>query len=384
MRTNEEILNEIHSVKNHKKTTQHIYKHSINKYCELNKLSLAELIEEAEKEEEQGIRWKHRTLKRRLLNFRKYLTDNYYYNTVSNTFTPVLVVYKYFEIEIHDLPRIDKKSYNNPKPISFKDLPDKEIIREAVNICTSTMKAIILFMSSSGCARRETLNLTVMDYMNATKEYHNTDNIMEMIDVLNNIDNVVPTFNILRQKTQKYYITYCSPEAVTAINHHLLSRQNLTPESQLFKIHEDYLNQQFIKINNELGLGKAGNYNRFRSHMLRKFHASTLYNDGMSLDKVNDLQGKSKNSTDEVYFMTNPADLKQEYIQHLPALSISKEVEKITVKSPEFLKLENTIVENDEKIKDYEKLIYDIDERLRNIEKKEENLKENDFENLLI
>lgn len=29
MRTNEEILNEIHSVKNHKKTTQHIYKHSI-------------------------------------------------------------------------------------------------------------------------------------------------------------------------------------------------------------------------------------------------------------------------------------------------------------------------------------------------------------------
>ena len=112
MRTNEEILNEIHSVKNHKKTTQHIYKHSINKYCELNKLSLAELIEEAEKEEEQGIRWKHRTLKRRLLNFRKYLMDNYYYNTVSNTFTPVLVVYKYFEIEIHDLPRIDKKSYN--------------------------------------------------------------------------------------------------------------------------------------------------------------------------------------------------------------------------------------------------------------------------------
>lgn len=55
MRTNEEILNEIHSVKNHKKTTQHIYKHSINKYCELNKLSLAELIEEAEKEEEQEL-----------------------------------------------------------------------------------------------------------------------------------------------------------------------------------------------------------------------------------------------------------------------------------------------------------------------------------------
>lgn len=59
-------------------------------------------------------------------------------------------------------------------------------------------------------------------------------------------------------------------------------------------------------------------------------------------------------------------------------------MKKITVKSPEFLKLENTIVEKDEKIKDYEKLICDIDERLRNIEKKEENFKENDFEDLLI
>lgn len=384
MKNDKELLNDFTTTRNLKPTTIESYTIFIKNYTTQQQKSMVELIKEAEKEEEQGIRWKHRTLKRRLLNFRKYLMDNYYYNTVSNTFTPVLVVYKYFEIEIHDLPRIDKKSYNNPKPISFKDLPDKEVIREAINICTSTMKAIILFMSSSGCARRETLNLTVMDYMNATKEYHNTDNIMEMIDVLNNIDNVVPTFNILRQKTQKYYITYCSPEAVTAINHHLLSRQNLTPESRLFKIHEDYLNQQFIKINNELGLGKAGSYNRFRSHMLRKFHASTLYNDGMSLDKVNDLQGKSKNSTDEVYFMTNPADLKQEYIQHLPALSINTEVEKITVKSPEFLKLETENREKDEKIKDYEKLIYDIDERLRNIEKKEENFKENDFENLLI
>lgn len=43
------------------------------------------------------------------------------------------------------------------------------------------------------------------------------------------------------------------------------------------------------------GLGKIGPYNRFRSNMLRKFHVSSLYNDGMSLDDVNDLQGKAKN-----------------------------------------------------------------------------------------
>ena len=40
--------------------------------------------------------------------------------------------------------------------------------------------------------------------------------------------------------------------------------------------------QSFEMINDTLGLGRVGRYLRFRSHMLRNFHASALYNDGMS------------------------------------------------------------------------------------------------------
>ena len=98
---------------------------------------------------------------------------------------------------------------------------------------------------------------------------------------------------------------------------------------------------KFRNINNSLGLGKVGAFHRFRSHMLRKFHASALYNDGMSLDKVNDLQGKAQNKTDASYFMTNPEDLKFEYIKHLPAVTINQDVEKLSIKSPEFMQMEN-------------------------------------------
>ncbi len=112
-------------------------------------------------------------------------------------------------------------------------------------------------------------------------------------------------------------------------------------DSPLFKIDDFYFLQKFIDINNSLGLGKVGAFNRFRSHMLRKFHASALYNDGMSLDKVNDLQGKSKNTTDASYFMTNPEDLKYEYIKHLPAVTIMQDVEKLSIKSPEYMAMEN-------------------------------------------
>ena len=178
------------------------------------------------------------------------------------------------------------------------------------------------------------------------------------MDDLEDNEDIVPTFNVRRQKTDKYYVTYCSPEAVIAINSYLLSREDeLKPTSPLFKIHENYLTRSFERINDDLNLGWKGNFRRFRSHMLRKFHASALYNDGMTRDNVNDLQGKAKNKTDDAYFMTNPEDLKYEYIKHLPAVTINKEVEKLSVKSPEFISMER---ENEKYKQTIDKLTNDI------------------------
>lgn len=197
-------------------------------------------------------------------------------------------------------------------------------------------------MASSGCARTETLNLTIQDYVNALSEYTAKTDIYEIIDELGYECEIVPTFNVYRQKTGKYYTTFCTPEAVNAINVYLVSREDLlTPESPLFKITKTELVRRFYKLNDKLGLGKVSNLRRFRTHMLRKFHASALYNDGMSLDKVNDLQGKAKNKTDAAYFMTNPDDLKYDYISHISAVTINKDVEKLSIKSPEFIEMEN-------------------------------------------
>lgn len=241
------------------------------------------------------------------------------------------------------MPKVNDKNIQKPPPIYFKDLPDKEVIREAFQISSPLMKAIILFSCSSGCARTETLGLTIGDYIEALAEYlprHRMD-IFEVIDYLQDVDDVVPTFSILRKKTNKYYLTYCSPEAVKAINAYLLLRDKpVIDESPLFQISRTYMVQSFEMINDTLGFGRVGRYRRFRSHMLRKFHASALYNDGMSIDKVNDLQGKAKNKTDAAYFMTNPDDLKYEYIQHLPAVTINTDVEKLSVKSPQFIQME--------------------------------------------
>ena len=102
--------------------------------------------------------------------------------------------------------------------------------------------------------------------------------------------------------------------------------------------------------------------------MLRKFHATALYNDGMSLDDVNDLQGKAKNKTDQSYFMTNPEDLKYEYIKHLHAVTISKEVEKLSIKSPEFMQMENEKNKLESELVDIRKEMDDVREMRRELE----------------
>ena len=337
------ILEEIHTIKNHSHNTKNVYRTAVNTYTTFQEMTLTELLEEAEEEEEKGIRWKHRTLKKRLNSYRAYLINHYRPNTVKSNLNPIINIYKYHEIEIQALPRILQKSYPHTTPlITYEDLPDKDIIRKALEISTPVMKAIILFMSSSGCARTETLNLTIQDYMKATTDYHQGGTIYEIIETLNQIEDVIPTWQIHRQKTGKNYTTFSSPESVNQINNYLQTRPHLTPEYPLFQINKNYFIMKFVETNNTLGLGKIdGGLNRFRSHMLRKYHASTLYNDGMSLENVNDLQGKSKNQTDASYFYVNSDDLKIEYMKHLSALQISVDVKKVTVKSKEFLELEN-------------------------------------------
>lgn len=341
---NNELLKNLAISCNHSEETQRIYRLALTNYASYFSQDLHELLAEAEEDENNNIKWKRRRVKAKLTEYRHHILQKYALNTVKKHMIAINKFYRFYDIEIQKLPMINEKSMQKAQPIYFKDLPDKEIIREAVSIASPFMKAAILFICSSGCGRAETLNLTIQDYIDALSEYlpRRSRDIYEIIDITNEDDNIVPTFNIRRLKTNKYYTTYCSPEAVKAINGYLLTRTDpLTNENTLFKTHPQYLINNFQKINDYLGLGKVGKYNRFRSHMLRKFHASALYNDGMSLDKVNDLQGKAKNKTDQAYFLVNPEDLKYDYIQHLPAVTINKEIEKLSVKSPEFVQMEN-------------------------------------------
>lgn len=368
MKSNEEILQEIHHAKSHSKSSKKIYKNAVKQYCKYNKLSLSELIKEADEEEEEGIRWKNRKLKKRLINFRQELIKNYKKNTIQSYFNAIRSIYHYFEIEIHDLPALNKKNINVSEPINYVDLPTKEIIKKALKIADNRMNAIILFMSSSGCAKRETLNLTIQDFIDATKDYHNSNNINEVIEILKEREDVIPMFRLKRQKTNKYYYTFCSPEAVTSLISYMLTlEQDLQPTDKLFPIHEDYVTMLFVRINNILKLGKKGTYNRFRSHMLRKFHASQLYNAGLTLDEIDALQGRGKDPTHSSYFLEDPEKLRQKYVEHLDCLTINLDVNSLEIKSPEYIELEQKYNEKEEQFNNMEERLSKVERLFDNV-----------------
>ena len=320
-----------------------IYHNALTQYCRYTKMSLEELINEADDDERQGLPWKERRLKDKLLNFKIYLIEKEYVNsTVHDYVKKVKSSYRHHYIEIHTINEKAKgKKYN---PITFTELPNKEILKKAIDISPNPLiKAFILFLSSTGLSKVDALNLTIEDYLNSVSEY--TDNerdIYKTIPLLRERDDVIGTFSLRRQKTKKFFTTFCSPEAIHSICNYLDSRNDhLTPSSKLFQKANSWYDERFHELNDKLGLGTTDNgYIILRCHNLRKFHSTSLKNDGLSIDFVNALQGKSKTAVDEVYFLDDPDTLKQEYIKHLDCLTVHLDVNSIDFKSQEYLELE--------------------------------------------
>lgn len=356
----ENIIRKIIRERNGSEKTFITYCQGINVYEKFTKKPLAKLISEAQDEEKQGVPWNKCTLRENLMDFRSFLYSEYKQNTANTYLMPVISTYRHLGINVQSLPYFSRKQVKTNPPIYYDDLPDKEVLQRVLGVCNPFMRAVTLFISSSGCSRIDTLNITLNDYLSATWEYHHKDNIYDAITAMQSVEyQIIPTFNLRRRKTGRQYFTFCSDEAVRSINNYLLTR-DLSRSDKLFKCHENYFSYQFKALNDELGLGTIGDYGRFRPHMLRKYHASRLYESGMDKYKIDQLQGRSKEKVQEAYFKDSPASLKEEYIKHLDNLIVETNI--LDTKSTEYIELE-------QKYKNKEQEVESMNNRLEEIEK---------------
>jgi integrase len=319
------MIERFHRERNHSQNTIKNYNRSIHYYEQLTQHTIEECIEIAETEEQNNIRWKNTQTRKWLLQYREQLYTKYNVTSAQTYLTVIITFYRHYEITIPTLPYYSTKHLRHTTPINYSDLPDRELLQECLLISNPLVRSLILFMSSSGVSRIDVLNLTIQDYLDATKDFHNhPESVKYAVKEMQDTD-VVPTFHLRRQKTGQSYFTFCSHEACKSINDYILTRTDkLTRTQPLFKINKRYINTVFERLNDYLMLGKVGNYNRLRPHMLRKYHASQL-NQGkykLSLDEVDVLQGRAKDSTRASYFLSNPEDLKRKYCLNMGELLI--------------------------------------------------------------
>ena len=180
-------------------------------------------------------------------------------------------------------------------------------------------------MSSSGTARAETLSLTVKQFIDGCRDYYDYINITDLdtiLSILSKKDNIIPTLYLRRIKTDKYYYTFCSNEASKYIIRYLQTRPSLDWEDPLFDIKASTLLTKFQELNDTMGWGFKGKYRFFRSHSLRKFHASNI---NLSAEYIDALQGRSKNQIHNTYIKTNPKRLKELYKHNMKYILIYNE-----------------------------------------------------------
>ena len=331
---------QFYNERNLKNETIKGYKTTINRYTDYYGMSMDDLIDEAIDEENEGIDKRRRSIKVRFIQFRIHLLTetDLRTSTVRNHIKNLKTLYSHFEVEIPHMPPIKE---DDKVETTYFDLPTKEHIRMALDIAGIRIGSLLLFMVSSGTGRTECANMSIKDFLDGTSEYYTSDTLEEIIEELYGcIEPIVPTFYLWRQKTNKKYYTFCTPECSNAIIEWLQLRLKIAEQNgETISVHDklwDLTTRQIAyhlsNINDELNFGFKGAYRFFRPHTLRKFNASNL---GLSEENVDLIQGRSRDAIHETYIKTNPQWLRETYINVMENVTIGNTGKK-EIKHEEF------------------------------------------------
>ena len=370
--------------RNIKQNTKRNYLSALASYCKYVNLTPTELIEEAEKEQDEPIKMKNRKIKKYLTSYPQYLLkEGIKPSTVRTKIASIKTFYREFDII---LPNKRMKLPQNQTLVTSEDILTKEKIQRALKFCNLKYRAIILLMTSSGMGSAELRNLKYQDFLDALE----IDNFKPVNELRDYTHNVIGTWRITRIKTQKQYVTFSSPESNRAIIDYLLELQNkgnlIKSSDPLFigdpirkseknrhdlKLSLGSMPDYFKKINNRAELGKLNDHILLHAHALREYFGTTLEATRMPHLTIRRLMGHSVDKTTSAYFKIDVESMKREYFRILPYLCLEN-LETVTIESPEYDKLKEGY-ERDFKAKDDEirKLKAEKDEEIKLL--KEEN-----------
>ncbi len=347
------------------------YLTSLTGYSEYHNMTIEELIEEAEDEEEKGVRKSKRKIKNRLITYRKYLYTKYANSTISTKMSDIVYFYVVNGIEIPDMPKP-----NDPyePELSYKEIPTKEHVKRAIETTTSIKnRALFLFCMTSGASSAEARQFTVKEYMEGTEYYHGeTTNIQKALDKMDGKTDVYPVFHLVRVKKKKDYYSAITPEANQFIINYLKEREELTLDDKVFDYSRKGVTNAFQYVNdlNEWGWVKNNRQRFFTCHQMRRLNANII--DDVRL--VHMIQGKKFDATVEAYFKRDPNKIRDKYKRYIPALTVYEKFETNYLTDEEYANAKAEIKAKDDIIKEQDKEIANLKNAQKEMESNVDNL----------
>lgn len=342
-------------------STQTVYIGRIRSYCEFLDKSPSELINEAQ--ESRQVINKH---------FQDYVEDlkksGKSTNTIINRIDTVKAFYSEYKIDTESLNKIITPEPDN---LTNRKIISEDHIKEALELSNLRDRAIILLHMSSGMEATELRHLTYGDFINSIEEFINLNpqdrfNVNKIADELSKMDKVVGTWKIEKNRTQKPYVTFNSPESTNAILSYLIDRER---KNKPIKSNDDplFVNSQnealnvsahgsiFKRVNNRANFGYLTKKRRFfSSTMLRKYFKKNLYDFGLDDSTVNAMLGQRLDKNVNYHSEAQIKLLKDKYIGALGNLSLKKENVNI-VTSNEYKELINKLNEKDKELEEIRK-----------------------------
>jgi len=372
--SNIKIIDYIQAVRGFNATSRRKYLIDLNTYSEFNDMSLEELLNEAEEDEDNNIRMRRRRISQRLFEFQDYLEKNprthavtkkttfLSPNTINGIMASVKMFYTTYDIQ---LPMIRTRRV---KKENIKDVLLKKEIRAAIEEDhNKSHKAIITILASSGLDVDTLVKITVGDYLKACRKYTYYSRPEEMIKDLANKHDCIPTFVMERGKTHYEHVFFFSPEACDFTNKYLLERLkkqgSISKDELLFPLAKTSISRFFSLLNDKLEMGwtSNGTRRRFRPHAMRSFFATTLSGtviDGMMVDSmmIEFMLGHTIPPVTAAYYKKQPDKMKEIYVKLIPKLTFMNYTKVQTIQSPEYKEMEAQLRKYKELEKKVEKL----------------------------
>ena len=333
--------------------TREVYTKAMKHYCFITSKSITELHDEADDEEERGVRLKKRLYSTYIIKLKKYLTDTgKSEQTVRLYLTGVKAFYQANDIRP---PEITVRKGDMTMEQNYGHLLTKKEIKKMADMAYTRDKAIIYLMALSGMSQREVRDLSLKKFIESASRALNAEinGIEELFKYENSLNDTLIMLEITRKKVHYRYHTFIPPEATMTILNYLSERVNGEKENIKIKSLEDPLfvmaNGQpmtmktvtnvFIKLGQRAGFKhEFGAYRSWRSHGLRKYFISTIINSIGDHILADYLAGHKIDDMKRRYWFADPKTLKERYLTALPYLSL-EDVETKTIESLEYKEL---------------------------------------------